>query len=61
MNPRWPSLSGDGPHKHLDEVFARVGKIRSKAIGHAEARFGEALAPHPMDSCAEAMASAKGC
>ena len=33
------------PQEELDELFALVGAIRSRAVSHAEACFGEATAP----------------
>lgn len=47
--------------EQFDEVLALVGKIRSKAITHAEAQFGGAGARAPVGACAEVMALAKCC
>lgn len=49
------------PQDHLDEVIALVAFIRSKAVGHAEARLGGDKERTPAASCAETTTSAKCC
>ena len=48
------------PQDHLDEVFALAATIRSKAIGHAEARFGGGEPPGG-DCWGEAPKAARCC
>jgi len=43
------------PQDHLDEVAALVALIRSKAVGHAEAKLGGGKEHAPAVACAEKM------